>query len=261
MSDNGNGTEPTTAPAQDAAVAVAPQMDLGELLGEAIRKAVTGQINAQAKDIAAGVVGEMLTKEVIAGMRVTAEIEAERALNSGPTAEPEPEPEPEPVPAPEEEPAPRELKYASVKEFVEDYIAVIYRRDVGSRLKQCWCPKWWLHGETIGRFEALHVAFESLRHGEETELAAWWLTYLDPMMDRILDKEEGPFKYCSPENGHVARLTPLPVVEAPADLFKEHDDEHDGEQVGTLSQIEVPPGPLAQRRVIHGVWEPPEDRE
>ncbi|MGV9838058.1 DUF4913 domain-containing protein [Nocardia niigatensis] len=250
-----NGTQPAN-PAehgeQIVAEQVIPQMDLGELLDGAIGKAVTAQINAQAKEIADGVVKAMLTPEVIAGMRETAIVQAERALNPSPEAEPEPEPAPEPEPEPEpaedEEPEdePRELEYPRVKEFVEDYVTEIYRREVSLRDAPLhWCPQWWLHGEVVARFEALHQAFEHLRHGEETELAAFWLVYFDPMMERIFDRE-GPFKYCTVAHGHNGKLPRLPVVIAPEEAFPE--DGRPGPV--TTSTIEVSGAPVGHRRTV-----------
>jgi hypothetical protein len=233
---------------------VIPAKDLGELLDGAIRKAVTAQINAQAKEIAEGVVEAMLTKEVIAGMRETAIYEAELALNPAPEPEPEPEPEPQLGPeeaAEEEEAEPRELQFPTVKEFVEDYVIEIYRREVSIRnAPEHWCPLWWVHGEVVARFEALHMAFEHLRHGEETELAAWWLVYFDPMMERIFDKE-GPFKYCSVAEGHRGKLPKLPVVTAPLEAFE--DGYYD--QPVIASQLVVPAASVGRSRTVMTVDE------
>ncbi|MGW4094987.1 DUF4913 domain-containing protein [Nocardia sp. NPDC004750] len=253
-----NATQPTIPAADaDATERVVPQMDLGELLDTAIRKAVTTQISAEAKKIADGVIADMLTPEVIAGMRETAILEAELALNPAPQPEPEPVPEPEPeleleVEA-EQEPEPRELMFPTVKEFVEDYVIEIYRRKVSilnGRLH--WCPLWWVHGEVVARFQALHQAFEHLRQGQETELATWWLVYFDPMMERIFDKT-GPFEFCSVAEGHSNRLPKLPVVIAPPEVFE--DDSYD--QPVTPSGLVVPAAPVGHRRPVPGSWEFP----
>ena len=247
-----NGTQPTETADATATEVVAeqvrPQMDLGELLDAAVRKAVGAQINAQAKEIADGVVADMLTPEVIAGMRETAIIEADQALRPAPELAPEPEPEPEleEEKEAEEEPESRELQFPTVKEFVEDYVIELYRREVSIRnAPEHWCPLWWVHGEVVARFEALHMAFEHLRHGEETELAAWWLVYFDPMMERIFDKE-GPFKYCSVAEGHSGKLPKLPVVIAPEQAFE---DGHYDQPV-IASQLVVPPAPVGRSRTV-----------
>ncbi|GAB4590352.1 DUF4913 domain-containing protein [Nocardia sp. IFM 10818] len=241
MTDTVN-EQTTVAPEQ-----VIPDMDLGELFSDAIRKAVTAQINGQAKDIASGVVADMLTPEVIAGMRETAIHETEKALNP---PVPEVEPEPEPAPEPEEvEPPKPQPKYASAKEFVEDYLTQVYRREVierGAEEKVRWCPEWWKHGEATGRFEALHRAFEAARQGENAEMSAYWLNHMDQHMDRLFDVE-GPFKYCSPAKGHDPRLSALPVVPAPDGIFGT------GNEFITPNGIVVPPaspGAVHRRQIL-----------
>ncbi|MFE2962032.1 DUF4913 domain-containing protein [Nocardia tengchongensis] len=228
-------TEPTTPePAavngQDQATdeQVIPAEHLGDLLEGAIRKAVGARIDAKAKEIAEGVVAVMLTPEVMAGMRETAIYETELALN--PPIKPEPEPEPEPVaPAEEEQPEPPQKRHRSVKAFVEDYVAEIYRREVskpGSEKTLRWCPEWWKHGEAAGRFKAMWRAFEALRLGESVEPSKWWLDHFDLHMDRLLDPHNGPFKYCSVLDGHSDKLCKLPCVPAPEAAFGEGADEN-----------------------------------
>ncbi|MFE3060381.1 DUF4913 domain-containing protein [Nocardia sp. NPDC059239] len=224
-----NGAVTAENDAQALAAQVIPAEDLGELLEGAIRKAVTGQIGAKAKEIAEGVVADMLTPEVVAGMRQTAIYEAELALNP-PVVEPEPEPEPEPVAENEEEeqqPEPPQKEYRSVKAFVENYVAQIYRREVskpGSEKTLRWCPEWWRHGEATGRFKAMWRAFEALRQGETVEPSKWWLDHFDQHMDRLFDLQ-GPFKYCSVADGHSDKLVKLPCTPAPESVFGEHADE------------------------------------
>jgi hypothetical protein len=230
-----------TEPVQPAKPAdPVPQMDLGELLETAVRKAVTAQLAAQAKELAAGVVEAMLTPEVRAGMRETAILEAQIALNPIPEPAPEPEPEPEPQTeaADEEEETPqRKLLYPTVGAFVEDYVAKLYKREVtvqGSEKTFRWCPLWHVHGEVWGRMNALWRAFEHLRHGENTELSSFWLMHFDPHMAQILDPN-GPFKYCSVREGHKAKLAALATVAVPEGT------DPDGYYTETASGIFVPP--------------------
>ncbi|MFC9898499.1 DUF4913 domain-containing protein [Nocardia sp. NPDC127579] len=248
MTDSNFQQDETTSTEEAAGLS---RGDLGEMLDSAIRKAVNAQINATAKQVAEGVVADLLTKEVVSGMREAAVVEAERALN------PEPEPEPEPGPeADAEEPVEvREWLYPTVKEFVEEYVVEIYRRDVNGRTsgQLRWCPLWWVHGEVVARFEALHQCFELLRHGEETELAAFWLVYFDPMMDRILDPS-GPFKHCSVHQGHTARMTRLTVEIAPQEAF---DDGYSGDQEIISAHLVLPGAPIGRREQVHGSWEFP----
>ncbi|MFI5501134.1 DUF4913 domain-containing protein [Nocardia asteroides] len=207
-----------------AAAKIVPQMDLSEAMEVAIRKAVTGQLAAKAKTVAEGVLGELLTDEVLAGMRETAILEATLAIDPVPTVEPEPEPAaeaPAAEEAEEEEPAPQ-LRFENAREFVESYVVQVYAREVivrGSEQRLRWCPQWWEHAEVMARMEVLWRAFEHLRQGKGTEPSEFWLLHLDPHMSRILDTE-GPFKYCSVAGGHTEKLLPLPTGDdAPAVTF------------------------------------------
>jgi hypothetical protein len=250
-----NGTDTTTETEQAAPERVIPQTELGELLDAAIRKAVTAQITAEAKGIADGVVAAMLTPEVVAGMRETAIIEAQAAL------EPQPAPaqeQPEPEDADEQqEPAQEqpELRYRNLEAFVDGYIANMYRREVtarGSEKTIRWCPRWWAHGEVVARLEALWRAFEQLRRGDGAEMATWWVTFADPLMDRVFDPK-GPFAYCSVADGHKAKLVKLPLVGAPADMFPDG-HAHDEPAAPAPSAILLPSAPIGNRRVV---WEFP----
>ncbi|MEV6073384.1 DUF4913 domain-containing protein [Nocardia sp. NPDC052001] len=252
----------TDEAAEMVAEQVIPDMDLGALLEGAIRKAVGAQIQAQAKEIADGVVADMLTPEVIAGMRETAIHEAEIALNPPVELEEEPEPEEEEAAEEEEQEQPRELRYPTLKDFVESYVINVYRREVskrGSERSLRWCPCWWDHGEAVARFRAMWAAFEHLRLGDGTEMNLWWLVHFDPQMDRILDPE-GMFKYCSVESGchandivnELIKLPPLPVVPADPALFEE---ENDDQEPVAASRIVLPAAPVGIRRTVPGSWE------
>ncbi|WP_433717435.1 DUF4913 domain-containing protein (plasmid) [Nocardia sp. CA-084685] len=275
MSDIVNDSDTTESQEiQAQPVPVVPQMDLGELLDTAVRKAVTAQINAEAKTIADGVVADMLTPEVIAGMRETAIIEADQALRPTPEpeSEPDPEPESEPDPEPESEPDPEpedaaeeeaeeepELRYRTLELFVDGFIAHTYRREVsapGSDKTARWCPHWFKHGEAVSRLEALWRAFEEARRGDGGEMAAWWVTLCDPMMDRLFDPK-GTFEYCSVEDGHEHqdRLIKLPLVPAPPGTFQDG-HAHD-EPTAVPSRIFVPPASTVRNRFVDGAWEFP----
>lgn len=260
MSDIVNDSDTTEAQdVQAQPVAVVPQMDLGELLDTAVRKAVTAQINAEAKTIADGVVADMLTPEVIAGMRETAIIEADQALRPAPEPAPEPEPEPEPEDAAEEAQEEPELRYRTVELFVDGFIAHTYRREVsapGTDKTIRWCPLWFKHGEAVSRLEALWRAFEEARRGDGGEMAAWWVTLCDPIMDRLFDPK-GTFEYCSVEDGHEYqdKLIKLPLVPAPPGTFQDG-HAHD-EPTSVPSRIFVPPASTVRNRFVDGAWEFP----
>ncbi|WP_067722891.1 DUF4913 domain-containing protein [Nocardia yamanashiensis] len=261
MSDNGTRPDTTDEVPAPAAVVI-PQMDLGELLDGAIRKAVTGQIAAQARDIATEVVAAMLTPDVLEGMRQSAIVEAELALNPIPTPDPEPDPEAEPAPAAttaaQEDAQPAQPpRYPTLRDFVERYVIQVYRRSVSTKgaHKESgvrWCPCWWDHGEVVGRFKTMHRAFEHLRLGEGTEPSLWWLVHFDPHMDRIMSPT-GPFMYCSVADGHAIgpkAIPPLPVLPAPPGVLPDEEDQTPTSGYVTASGLVVPSSPARPRELI-----------
>ena len=110
-----------------------------------------------------------------------------------------------------------QLYYPSLDVFVRDQLAPTYRRHLDGR-NRTWCPQWWRHPEGIARLEALWRAWEHLRLDPATGMSVWLRDHADHHMAVLLDPD-GPFKGCSPDKGHGARLDPLPVHEPPAGLF------------------------------------------
>ncbi|WP_280507260.1 DUF4913 domain-containing protein [Nocardia flavorosea] len=233
------GAEPQEAGDESPAEAA----DLTDALTAAISKAVAVQIAEAAKEAADGVISEALTDDVVVGMRETAVREAQAAIDPDLVVE---EPAPEPP----------ELRYRTLPMFVEIYVANVYRREVserGSEKTLRWCPYWWDHGEAVARLEALWTAFEALRQGPGAEMAAWWVQYADPLMAAVLDPE-GPFKYCSVQDGHKPEMPALPTVTPPEGLF-EDGHAYDPEQqpaTGPLTspRLILPSTPTGNRRVV-----------
>lgn len=196
-----NGHTPATDPVEVPA--------LNAALDEAVRRAIGTQIAAQAKDIAQEALDAALTPEVLGGMRETAAQAAVEAL-----AAPQPDETPEP---------PKELHFKSVEAFVEKYIAPIYAREVtkpGLEGQIRWCPLWHEHPEAVGRFRAMWLAWEHLRHGADVQMSQWWRDHADHHMPYLFDPH-GPFKYCSVHKGHSDKLQPLPLTPVPADSTQE----------------------------------------
>ncbi|WP_040797133.1 DUF4913 domain-containing protein [Nocardia higoensis] len=100
--------------------------------------------------------------------------------------------------------------YSSVVEFVENYLSVVYRRQVTDISETVWCPEWFAHAEAVVRLDALWRAWEHLRRDPATGLSVWLLDHADPHMTKLFDPR-GPFKYCSVRNGHKDMLNPLPL--------------------------------------------------
>ncbi|WP_369046584.1 DUF4913 domain-containing protein [Sinomonas sp. P10A9] len=48
-------------------------------------------------------------------------------------------------------------------------------------------------------------------------MGVWWRDHADHSMSAL--SADGPFKGCSPDDGHRSKLVPLPYEEPPAGLF------------------------------------------
>lgn len=200
MTTTENTVDEQPTPATETAADVTALLDLPEMIDGSIKRSVTSEIDAVAKKIAKDAVKDMFTEDVVAGMVEAARHQVELALNP-------------PVEGPSEEEAEpkRENRYRDVVDFVDNYLGVTYRRDVFDFEPELrWCPHWALHAEAKGRLHALWMAFEHLRQGKNLEQAQFWIHYVDPTMDRLLDKS-GPFRHCSISKGHKDTYKKLPT--------------------------------------------------
>ncbi|MBO0854776.1 MAG: DUF4913 domain-containing protein [Nocardia sp.] len=108
--------------------------------------------------------------------------------------------------------------YSNVVEFVENYLSLIYQRQVADTTDTVWCKEWWRHSEAVLRLDAVWRAWEYLRQDAKTGMSNWFLEHADPQMSKLLDPA-GPFKYCSVRHGHKDLLTPLPLIRPPKGMF------------------------------------------
>ncbi|MFI6043510.1 DUF4913 domain-containing protein [Nocardia sp. NPDC051321] len=108
--------------------------------------------------------------------------------------------------------------YASVVEFVENYLSLVYRRQVTDLSDTVWCPEWFQHAEAVARLDAMWRAWEHFRLNGATGLSVWFLDHADPHMAKLFDPK-GPFKYCSVRNGHKDMLSPLPLKSPQHGMF------------------------------------------
>ena len=133
-----------------------------------------------------------------------------------------------------------QLVYENVVEFVENYLSVVYRRQVSDLSDTVWCPQWWQHTEAVVRLDAVWRAWEHLRQDPATGMSVWFLDHADQHMAVLLDPR-GPFKYCSVRNGHKDRLDPLPLAAPPQGLFSEPGDngEHPAGEAEPAGGIEI----------------------
>ena len=101
--------------------------------------------------------------------------------------------------------------------FVRELLAPTYRRSLEGR-HRTGCPQWWRHPEGITRLEALWRSWEHLRLDPATGISVWLRDHADHHMAMRFSLD-GPFKGCSPDKGHGARLTPLECEDAPSGLL------------------------------------------
>ncbi|MDF1480337.1 DUF4913 domain-containing protein [Leifsonia sp. H3M29-4] len=121
------------------------------------------------------------------------------------------------APTPENPEGAPELRFATLPDFVEQYLVLIYQRDLDIASNR-WCTKWWYHAEAIARLEAMWRAWELLRLDPGEGGSNWWLSHADPHM-RVLLSENGPFRHCRKGlHAEDGRLSPLPVEVVPDDL-------------------------------------------
>jgi hypothetical protein len=208
-SNNGATSNGVAAGSAAAIESAAAQVLSGGELDKVLRKAVSDAYAGVAKTMAADALAAVLTDDVRAQMAATATANAKAVLNS------------------QDE---KKTQYPTVQAFVENYVCDLYRREVTDRNSEKyrrWCPQWWRHGEARARFHALWMAFEELRQGAGVEQSVFWLTHFTPHMNALLDVQ-GPFRYCSPAEGHRADLAALPFVPAPANYSSSEipDQEH-----------------------------------
>ncbi|WP_067475139.1 DUF4913 domain-containing protein [Nocardia amamiensis] len=109
-------------------------------------------------------------------------------------------------------------EHPSLGDFVHGFLVYAYARQVTDTHERVWCPQWWRHPEALHRLHVLWRTYEELRTTGQLGVSAWWCDHADLHMPKLFDPD-GPFKFCSPRTGHKDLLPPLPVDEAPAELF------------------------------------------
>lgn len=110
--------------------------------------------------------------------------------------------------------------FASVYEFVEQHLVLVYARNVNKPGRR-WCKKWWAHHEAMSRLEALWRAYEQMRTDPGSAMSSWWLDHADRQMAVLLDPE-GPFDGCSAEfDRHEPAADYLPVEPMTDEFLRE----------------------------------------
>jgi hypothetical protein len=112
-----------------------------------------------------------------------------------------------------------EVSLSDVVEFVSGKLATSYRRQLNVQGGVTWCPQWWKHAEAISRFEALWRAWEFLRLDGTTGMSVWWRDHADHHMSVLLSTD-GPFKGCTPDDGHAPNSPLYPARNRPRGCSK-----------------------------------------
>ncbi|MET7769031.1 DUF4913 domain-containing protein [Nocardia sp. NPDC005366] len=113
---------------------------------------------------------------------------------------------------------PTDRMYSTVVDFVENYLSLIYQRQVTDLSDTVWCPQWWQHQEAVVRLDALWRAWEFYRTDPSEGLSRWFLEHADPQMAQLFNPR-GPFKYCTVRGGHQSKVSPLPVTMEKQGMF------------------------------------------
>ncbi len=120
--------------------------------------------------------------------------------------------------SPAAQPATAAFRWATLAEFVEHVIAPLYAQHLTGN--GTWCASWWDHEDARVRLEAVWRAWEALRLEPTTGIARWLRDVADPQMDRLRDRDRGPFRACG-DGKHLA-APPLPVNKPPAGFWDQH---------------------------------------
>ena len=119
------------------------------------------------------------------------------------------------APPPAAQPATVAFRWPTLAEFAEHVIAPLYAQHLTDN--GTWCASWWDHDDARVRLEAVWRAWEALRLEPTTGIARWLRGVADPQMDRLRDRDRGPFRACG-KGKHLA-APPLPVEQPPAGFW------------------------------------------
>ncbi|MBS2993348.1 DUF4913 domain-containing protein [Rhodococcus erythropolis] len=199
---------PATAVDPGISAPAGPAAALSAQMEGFVTRAMDKRISKEADAIAAVKFEEMLTPELHAQLQEAAQARLVAQLAAALEIPEEAEPEPEP-----------QMVFGSAEEFMRDWLAPTYRRQVTDTPSRAWCPQWWKHEEAVNRVEALWRAWEYLRLDAKTGMSVWWRDHADHHMEKLF-AGDGPFKGCSVDRGHKAlSVDPLPTDKAPDALF------------------------------------------
>ena len=107
-----------------------------------------------------------------------------------------------------------EQTYATVDDFVFEYLRHVYARKVGppNDAQLRWSAEWWANPEAVDRLTALWRAWEQLHDDPGSGLSEWWSMHADHHMPVLMDPA-GPFARSRDRNDYG---DPLPCERRPS---------------------------------------------
>lgn len=113
----------------------------------------------------------------------------------------------------------RELYYATLDQFVDQYLRHVYARQIDGQ-SRVWAAEWWRYPEACVRLSALWRAWEELRHDGAFGMSVWFRDHADHHMPVLMDPQ-GPFVAASvhADENKCGKGEPLPHLPAPDGLL------------------------------------------
>lgn len=112
-------------------------------------------------------------------------------------------------------PGPPALVYATLDDFVRDFLCQVFRRNIGPHTSARWSARWWESAEAIMRLEAVWRSWEHLRTDPALGVSVWLREHADYHLG-LLMAADGPFR-ASEDTATTA--DPLPYQPPPQGLF------------------------------------------
>ena len=111
-----------------------------------------------------------------------------------------------------------ELYFSNLGEFVEQYVARVYRRDVQGTT-HLWCARWFEHEPVVVALQVLWTAFETYRRDPGVGPLVFHRDGLLPIMNAVTHPD-GPLHGCDARKNVHNPLPPLPCAPIPPGLFE-----------------------------------------
>lgn len=91
---------------------------------------------------------------------------------------------------------------APFQAWVQEHFAVV--ETVGTKGIPPWCDRWFDHPEVVARLFAVWQASIQVRHDDSLDASSnWWLNHWDRHAVVLFDPQNGPFRHCDRDRGHL----------------------------------------------------------